>query len=142
MSRSAVKQGYKWSQIVVVIDDVCLNKVKGFPTCFCVKTECRVCDWAWIWSIPFVSLWISVTLVKTDLCHKLTDAGDNDCEDQAVKRDHEKEEGRIVVLANAGSQPDAVMVKLTDTIITDVAVGALRRAKDQTCLTVFHCGDC
>ena len=35
-----------------------------------------------------------------------------------------------------------MMVKLTDTIITDVAVSRLRRAKDKTCLTVLHSGDC
>ena len=80
--------------------------------------------------IPSISLRISVTLVEIDLSHKLPNTGDNDCKDEAIQWDHEIEEGRIVVLADAGSQPDAMMVKLTDTIITDVAVGGLRRAKD------------
>ena len=67
--------------------------------------------------------------MKIDLSHELPNAGDNDCEDEAIQWDYEKEEGRIVVFANAGAQPNAVMVKLTDTIITDVAVCGLCRAK-------------
>ena len=69
---------------------------------------------------------------------ELADTGHDDGEDEAVERDDEEEEIGVIVSADAGAQPDAVMVELGDAVVAQIAVGRLLGTEDQARLAVLH----
>jgi len=45
---------------------------------------------------------------------------------------------RVIIAADTSTQPNAVMVKLCDTVVARVAVSRVRWPKNRTRLTILH----
>lgn len=88
--------------------------------------------------VSHVGLLVLVALMEIHLANELQDAGDDDCEDERVQRQDEKDEERVIVLADARSKPNAVMIELVDAVVAQVAVSGLRRAENQARFAELH----
>ena len=65
---------------------------------------------------------------------KLCEACDSHTEYERIQGSHKRYEKRVIVLPDAGPQPDAVMVELLHAVVAQVTVSALGRAKNQASL--------
>ena len=75
------------------------------------------------------------------LPNELPNTRSHDSQDQGVQRNDEHEEERVIVLAHARPQPNAVVIEFAHAVVTEVAMGRLGGSEDQASFTEFHGGE-